>query len=123
MPFRAKLFDHDYEPRSDTEKNKAVEVSGVDKTAPNDDDGSLETLHCFLGNTTLHGVRYLFVKSLLRRFLWILALLASLSFCIYQAYQSGEEFHERPFSTKMTTKSTPEDGLISLQSLCVISTL
>ena len=112
MPFRVKLFDHDYEPRSDTEKNKAVEVSGVDKTAPNDDDGSLETLHCFLGNTTLHGARYLFVKSLLRRFLWILALLASLSFCIHQAYQSGKEFHERPFSTKMTTKSTPEDGLI-----------
>ena len=112
MPFRAKVFDHDYKTRSDNKKNNADKVSGVDKTAPHDDEGRLETLQCFLSNTTLHGARYLFAKSLLRRCFWILTVIASFSICYYQMFQSVKEFFQRPLSTKITAKSPLEDGLI-----------
>ena len=107
MPFRAKVFDS--EPRSNAGNNTS-EPSDFNETSPNDD-GNIESLECFLSDTTLHGTRYLFSKSISRRMFWIVALLASFSFCYYQAYLSGKEFFQRPYNTKITSKSTLETGL------------
>ena len=59
MPFRAKVSNPDNDARSDAENN-----------ANNDKDGKPETLKCFLSDSTMHGARFLFAESLLRRFLW-----------------------------------------------------
>ena len=111
MPFRAKVFDCDVETRTDAERN-ASEIDGIKTAALNVDDGTPETLEYFLNNTTLHGARYLFARSTLRSLLWSLALLASLGFCHYQAYESLREYFQRPFNTKITSKSAEEGGLI-----------
>ena len=102
MPLGAKVIDCG--PRSDAEKN-ATEMSAVNKMMPNAEGGVPETVECFLSDITLHGVRYLFAKSTLRRFLWSLALLASLGYCYYQTYQSSMQYLRRPFNTKITSKS------------------
>ena len=101
MSFDAKVSHRDNDTRSDAENN-----------ANNDDDGKPETLKCFLGDTTMHGARFLFAKSLLRRFLWSLALLVCLSTCNYLAYQTIKEFFRRPFNTKIITKSAFKNELV-----------
>ena len=111
MPFRAKAFDYDFETRTDAERN-ASEFNGIKEELSNADDGTPETLESFLSNTTLHGARYLFARSTVRRLLWSLALLASLGFCHYQAYESLREYFQRPFNTKITSKSSQDGGLI-----------
>ena len=71
----------------------------------------VETLRCFLMNTTLHGARFVFAEGLLRRCVWNLALFASFVFCCYQAYGSWTQFLQRPFNTRITSKSALEDSL------------
>ena len=110
MPFRANVFDCDVETRTDTERN-ASEFNGIKKEESNVDDGTPETLESFLSNTTLHGAQYLFAKGTVRRLLWSLALLASLAFCNYQAYESLRQYFQRPFNTKITSKSAQDGGL------------
>ena len=118
MSFRARVSDIECKPRQDDEKN-ANELSGVNRAAPNVDDGTPETLESFLSNTTLHGAQYLFARSTVRRLLWSLALLASLAFCNYQAYQTVREYLQRPFNTKISSKSAHEGFLIfPAVSLC-----
>ena len=118
MPFRARVFDGECEPRQDDGRNPN-ELSGVNRAAPNVDDGTPETLESLLSNTTLHGAQYLFARSTVRRLLWSLALLASLAFCNYQAYQTVREYLQRPFNTKISSKSAHEGFLIfPAVSLC-----
>ena len=101
MPFRTKVSHRDNDTRSDAES-----------IANNENDGKPETLKCFLGDATMHGARFLFAESFLRRFLWSLALLVCLSTCHYLAYQTIKEFFRRPFNTKITTKSAFKNELI-----------
>ena len=94
---------------SDVEKN-AKESNGVKKEY-NGKMEKVETLKCFLMDTTLHGARFAFAECLLRRFLWNLAILASFAFCSYQAYWSWRQYFQRPFNTRITSKSALESGL------------
>ena len=118
MPFRARVFDGECEPRQDDERN-ANELNGVNTAAPTVANGTPETLESFLSNATLHGAQYLFGRSSVRRLLWSLALLISLAFCCYQAYQSLREYLQRPFNTKISSKGALEGFLIfPAVSLC-----
>ena len=118
MPFRARVFDGECEPRQDVERN-ANELSDVNRAAPNVDDETPETLESFLSNTTLHGAQYLFARSTVRRLIWSLALFVSLAFCSYQVYQSLSEYFQRPFNTKISSKSAHEEFVIfPAVSLC-----
>lgn len=95
--------------------------SDVEKNAkgPNDDNREtnngkmekVETLKCFLMDTTLHGARFVFAEGLLRRCLWILALVAAFAFCYYQAYCTWMQFFQRPFNTRITSKNALEGAL------------
>ena len=106
MPLGAKVMDSGL--RSEAEN--AAEMNAVNKMVPNAGGGVPETVECFLSDTTLHGVRYLFAKSTLRRFIWSLALLASLGYCCYQTYLSSVQYLRRPFNTKITSKSMENYG-------------
>lgn len=71
----------------------------------------VETLKCFMLDTTLHGARFVFAKSLPRRCLWTLILVGSFAFCQYHTYESWMQFLQRPFSVGITLKSTKESTL------------
>ena len=64
-----------------------------------------ESVSAFLENATLHGARFLLVGNVYRRLFWTLALLSSLGYCFVQVYETLDAFGERPFSTKITTKT------------------
>lgn len=68
-----------------------------------------ESLSSFAEATSLHGARFLPSKNFFRRVIWTLALTASFGLCIYQVYQTIDAFYNRPFNTKITTK-TDNDG-------------
>ncbi|KAL9982891.1 hypothetical protein ACROYT_G005002 [Oculina patagonica] len=95
---------------SNVEKN--AKVSNDDNRETNNGKmKKVETLKCFLMDTTLHGARFVFAESLLRRCLWKLALVASFAFCCYQAYCSWRQFFQRPFNTRMSSKNALEGAL------------
>lgn len=76
------------------------------KTNPNEVcQPSPQTLSSFTESTTLHGVRFMFTGNIFRRLLWTLALISCLGFCSYQVYSSLGTFYDRPFNTKITTKT------------------
>ena len=68
-----------------------------------------EGLKCFAENTTLHGARFLFVENVFRRLFWTLALTACISYCIFQVFTSLAAFYHRPFSTKISMKTSGEN--------------
>ena len=68
-----------------------------------------ESLSSFAEATTLHGARFLSSENVFRKIIWTLALTASFGLCIYQVYQTMDAFYNRPFNTKITTK-TDSDG-------------
>lgn len=61
---------------ADIEKN-AKAHDDVNKKANNVKMEKVEALKCFMLDTTLHGARFLFAKSLPRRCLWTLILIGS----------------------------------------------
>ena len=71
----------------------------------------VETLKYFMLDTTLHGARFVFAKSLPRRCLWTLILVGSFAFCQYHTYESWMQFLQRPFSVGITLESTKESTL------------
>ena len=71
----------------------------------------VETLKCFMLDTTLHGARFVFAKNLPRRCLWTLILVGSFAFCQYHTYESWMQFLQRPFSVGITLKSAKESPL------------
>ena len=64
-----------------------------------------ESVSAFLENATLHGARFLLVGNVYRRLFWTLALLSSIGYCVVQIYETLDAFGDRPFSTKITTKT------------------
>ena len=68
-----------------------------------------ESLSSFAEATTLHGARFLSSENAFRRVIWTLALIASFGLCVYQVYKTIDAFYNRPFNTKITTK-TVSDG-------------
>ena len=113
MPFKIKVSHRD-DICSD-EKENAAEVNRFHRTAQDKEikgDHMTETLQCFLNATSLHGARFLYADNLLRRILWGLAILVSFSVCYYQSYLSMKEFYQRPFITKITSKSPERKEMI-----------
>lgn len=80
-------------------------VQSFDGTAEDRQPAVPETLSSFAEGTSLHGARFLPTGNIFRRLLWTLALASCFGFCIYQLYQTVEAFYDRPFHTKMTTKT------------------
>jgi len=68
-----------------------------------------ESLSSFAEATSLHGARFLPSKNVFRRVIWTLVLAASFGLCTYQVFQTVDAFYNRPFNTKITTK-TDNDG-------------
>lgn len=79
-----------------------------------------ESFSSFLEATSLHGARFLTFGSVIRRFIWILALASCFGFCTYQVYETMKAFYKRPFNTKITTKTANDATVIPFPavSLC-----
>ena len=69
-----------------------------------------EAFQSFVQNTTLHGARYLYAENIFRRLFWVLVLIASFSFCIFQVLKSIEAFNNRPFITKISSETSEQEG-------------
>lgn len=113
MPFKIKVSDSD--DICPEENKNAAEVNTVHRTTQDKEkkgDHMPETLQCFLNATSLHGARFLYADNSLRRILWALAILAFFSVCCYQSYLSMKEFYQRPFITKITSKSPERNEMI-----------
>ena len=99
IPF--KLEDNKVRNITDTET-----VKGELESFHSSKKGNTEPVSAFLENTTLHGARFLVTGSVVRRLFWTLALVSSFGYCVFQIYSTSEAFSERPFSTKITTKTS-----------------
>ena len=77
-----------------------------------------ESLSSFAEATSLHGARFLSSKNIFRRVIWTLALTASFGLCIYQVFQTIDAFYNRPFNTKITTKTDNDDTPFPAVTLC-----
>jgi len=89
------------------EENVTGEMAAGNITAKSDESwqSAPESLSSFMEDTTLHGARFLFTGNVFRRLFWTLALMLSFGYCVYQVYQSVDSFDDRPFHTKITTKT------------------
>lgn len=97
----SKLQDNKVRDITDTET-----VEGQRESFHSTKKGNIEPFVAFLENTTLHGARFLVTGSVFSRLFWTLALLSSFGYCALQIYSTLEAFSERPFSTKITTKTS-----------------
>ncbi|XP_067036372.1 acid-sensing ion channel 2-like [Acropora muricata] len=96
-----KLQDNKVRNITDTET-----VEGQRESLHSTKTGNAEPFAAFLENTTLHGARFLVTGSVFRRLFWTVALVSSFAYCALQIYNTLEAFSERPFSTKITTKTS-----------------
>ena len=76
-----------------------------DKPWPTDERQSSSDLwREFTDNTTLHGIRYVFMKRhLLVRSVWIMLLLASGGYYLFIVYSAFHKFYSRPINTVIST--------------------
>ncbi|KAJ7340358.1 hypothetical protein OS493_003102 [Desmophyllum pertusum] len=97
-----------------------VELNPVKATKPSrendaedegrsDQNGALpttyETWFSFVGNTSLHGIRYVFWRlPLWARIGWFVILLAFTAYFLFTAYMSFGKFFNRPINTVITQK-------------------
>lgn len=96
---------------SDVQKTTKENTGLTNEAVTKDRSKGMETVKVFFTDTTLHGARFMFAESLLRRCLWTLTLVVSLAFCYYQAYGTLKHYFEWPFNTRITSKSTLKNGL------------
>ena len=68
----------------------------------NTEQRDVEGWRSFAEDTTLHGARFLFADSFVRRLVWMVAVLACFVYCSYLAYTCVSEYYKRPFNTKLT---------------------
>lgn len=88
--------------------NQRNQVQSLNESSE-DRQSAPESLCSFAEATTLHGARFLSSENVFRRIIWTLALTASFGLCVYQVYKTIDAFYNRPFNTKITTK-TVSDG-------------
>ena len=111
MPFDINVFAGDSSTTYNVQR-KADETNSLRKTTRSggsQHQPERESLSSFLENTTLHGARFLSTGNIFRRVLWSLALILCFSYGIYQVDYTVDAFYQRPFNTKITTK-TPKKG-------------
>ena len=59
----------------------------------------------FVDNTTLHGIRYIFMKRhILIRLLWLVVLLTSAGYYIFTVYRAFDKYYSRPINTVLSRK-------------------
>ena len=59
----------------------------------------------FLDSTTLHGIRYVFMKChVLVRLLWLVILLSSFGYYIVTVYRAFDKYYSRPINTLLSHK-------------------
>ena len=59
----------------------------------------------FVDNTTLHGIRYVFMKRhILIRLLWLVLLLTSGGYYIFTVYRAFNKYYSRPINTVLSRK-------------------
>ena len=63
----------------------------------------------FMDNTTLHGIRYVFMKRhIIIRLLWIVLLLTSGGYYIFTVYRAFNKYYNRPINTVLSRKNLKE---------------
>ena len=63
----------------------------------------------FVNNTTLHGIRYVFMKRhVLIRLIWLVLLLASGGYYIFTVYRAFNKYYDRPINTVVSKKHVKE---------------
>lgn len=59
----------------------------------------------FVDNTTLHGIRYVFIKRhAFTRLIWLILLLSSGGYYIFTVYRAFEKYYSRPINTVVSRK-------------------
>ena len=103
---------------------QARDSSSKDIEVSSDNHGKMEGLRSFTQDTTLHGARFLFAENIFRRFLWTVAVIACFGHCCYQVFICVSEFNKRPFNTKITTRTSIDNGVIyPAVTLCNLNSL
>lgn len=70
---------------------------------------SAEMWREFVDNTTLHGIRYVFMRRhVLIRLLWLLLLLSSGGYYVFTVYRAFNKYYSRPISTVLSRKNLKE---------------
>ena len=70
----------------------------------NNSQSSSEVWRDFTDNTTLHGIRYVFMRRhILVRLIWILLLLASGGYYVFVVYNAFSKYYGRPINTVIST--------------------
>ena len=96
----------------------------IEDKVSSDNHGKMEGLRSFAQDTTLHGARFLFAENIFRRFLWTVAVIACFGHCCYQVFTCVSEFNKRPFNTKITTRTSIDNGVIyPAVTLCNLNSL
>ena len=68
-----------------------------------------EMWQTFVDNTTLHGIRYVFMKRhILVRLIWLVLLLASGGYYIFTVYRAITKYYNRPINTVVSIKHLKE---------------
>ena len=63
----------------------------------------------FVDNTTMHGIRYVFMKRhVVIRLLWLVLLLSSGGYYIFTVYRAFNKYYNRPISTVLSRKNLKE---------------
>ena len=86
--------------------SEITSVNGNANTKSNEDrQPKSESFRSFTEETSLHGARFLFSSNVFRRLFWTLLLMLNIGYCVYQIYESVDFYYQRPFNTKITTKT------------------
>ena len=85
------------------------ELSQTTPSPNNNAKTSAEMWKEFADNTTLHGIRYVFMKRhIVIRLIWLVLLLTSGGYYIFTVYKAFTKFYSRPVNTVISTKHVKE---------------
>lgn len=75
----------------------------------NKDQTSANMWREFVDNTTLHGIRYVFMRRhVLIRLLWLVLLLSSGGYYMFTVYRAFNKYYSRPISTVLSRRNLKE---------------
>ena len=90
-------------------KTKDLKRLSLDAKVKNTNETSADMWLEFVGNTTLHGIRYVFMKRhILMRLIWLVLLLTSGGYYIFTVYRAFNKYYSRPINTVLSTKHLKE---------------
>ncbi|KAJ7371670.1 hypothetical protein OS493_023698 [Desmophyllum pertusum] len=90
-------------------KIQEEEISQKTPQPNNNKHTSAEMWREFVNNTTLHGIRYVFMKRhILIRLLWLVLLLTSGGYYIFTVYRAFTKYYNRPINTVLSREHLKE---------------